>query len=128
MFRMSRTLLFLPLLLMAACHPAVESRERHIVHRGEPALLATSHGDTVYVAVSKSQSYPVEKLVAEDKVAELEALVASGGAIKAAAGTPVKVLADSSDEREIEFTEGPAKGRRGWVTWEFLRSPDRADR
>jgi hypothetical protein len=47
--------------------------------------------------------------------------------IEVKAGTPVKVLSEKVEKREVEVMEGPAAGKRGWVVHESLRPRGRGE-
>jgi len=114
--------------MCVACHEPVEDREHHVVHRGEMAKLTVKGGDSVYLAVERGDGYHVQEALSDKNTAKLEEMVSAGKAIKVAAGTMVKVLTDSYNERRVEVAEGPLAGKSGWVVWENLRSLDRTDR
>ena len=44
-----------------------------------------------------------------------------GMAVALEAGTKVKVLSESFNEREVEVIDGPRKGIKGWVPFEWLK-------
>ena len=108
------------LLLTAGCHPPLETKEHHIVHRGESARLTASVDGAVYVAAVKGATNEVVTAVNRKDAAGLEALEKSGQAFRVDSGTEVRVTGESFNERRIEVTDGPQKGRQGWVPFEWL--------
>ncbi|GEM_PF-6340588 len=111
-----------------SCHTPVEDLEHHVVHRGEMAKLTVKDGDNVYLMLDKKDAYHAEEALASKDLPRLDAMVASGKALKLPAGTLVKVLRDSYADRKVEVEEGPLAGKTGWVVWENLKSLDRTDR
>ena len=111
---------FLALLLTAGCHPPLETKEHHIVHKGESARLVNPGGETVWVSVAKGETHALAAAVSRKDTAGLEAMVQSGKAFPVESGTPVRVLGESFNERHVEVTDGPRKGRDGWAPFEWL--------
>ena len=112
--------LLIAVLLATGCHPPLETKEHHIVHKGETARLTIAGAEAVYVAVSKGETDAVVTAVNRKDAAGLEAMAQSGKAFRVEPGTPVRVIGESFNERRVEVTEGPLKGREGWVPFEWL--------
>lgn len=118
-----RTLYFVPLfaiLLTAGCHPPLETKEHHIVHKGEQARLADSGGSEVWLSVSKGQAHALVTAVNQHDASALEDMVRTGKAFAVESGTPVRVTDESFNERRVELAGGPQKGRQGWAPFEWL--------
>ena len=112
--------LLIAVLLAAGCHAPLETKEHHIVHKGEGARLTIAGAGEVYVATGKSETHALVTAVNRKDAAGLEAMAQSGKAFRAEPGTPVRVIGESFNERHVEVTEGPLKGREGWVPFEWL--------
>lgn len=108
-------------LMVAGCHAPLETKQKHIVHKGETARLVNAGEATVYVAFNKGGSDALVTAIEQKKQADIDALVNSGRAMVLETGTPVKVTAESFNEREVEIVEGPQKSKRGWVPFEWLK-------
>ena len=103
-----------------------ETRQSHVVHRGEVAVLSAAGASEIWLAADREQSYPVQAAIARRDDKFLKELGSRNAAFPVAVGTRVKVLAESSNKRRVEVLEGPQAGRSGWVVFEYLRVP-RAD-
>jgi len=100
-----------------------ETKANRILHKGEAAVLAAPAGGEVWLAVNKEDCYPIQAAVAEKREDYLKACADNQTAFPAAAGTRVKIVAESVSRRQVQILEGPMQGRTGWVEHEFLR-PD----
>lgn len=109
---------FVFFLIAAGCHPPLETKEHHIVHKGEAARLVGA--DAVYLSVAKGGTHQLVAAAGNKDSTALNEMVASGKALRAGPGTPVRVLGESFNERHVEVTDGPLKGRDGWVPFEWL--------
>jgi hypothetical protein len=111
-----------PLVLLApACHKPVETSANHVLHRGETGRLWSPSGGVIWLSTQKERSPDVVKAAASD--ASIRQMAASGLAFSVEVGTPVQVLSESYNERQVEILAGPLKGRTGWVPWEALKPP-----
>ncbi|MBI5281489.1 MAG: hypothetical protein HY858_07395 [Candidatus Solibacter usitatus] len=124
---MPTRLIVLILPLLWACHAPVETRQNHVVHRGEQAVLTAANGNA-FLALEREDCYHVQQAVSSRDKAWLETMEMQDKVLRVAAGTPVKVLQDSYNERKVEILEGPLAGKTGWVAWEFLSPPPPAGR
>lgn len=108
-------------LIAAGCHAPVETKQNHIVHKGEMARLLNAGQETVYMAAEKGGSDALVTAVDAQTQAGIDALVTAGRAVAVEAGTPVRVIGEAFNEREVEVAEGPQKSKRGWVPFEWLK-------
>ncbi len=123
----SFTIFLATMLLSAGCHRPLESNEKHYGHRGEQAILtAPGQAEAVFVAVQKENSQALERACSKNDSSALQHLVKAGKAFETRSGGTVKVTAESFNERQVEILEGPQRGQRGWVPFEWLRPPQRA--
>jgi hypothetical protein len=104
-----------------------ETKTSRILHKGDAAVLATPAGDQVWLANKKDDCYPIQAAVVEKNEAFLKACADNQTAFPVAAGTRVRILAESVSRRQVQILEGPLEGRTGWVEHEFLK-PDPAGR
>ena len=118
---------FLILPLLWACHTPVETRQNHVVHRGEQAVLKAGSG-AAFLALQHEDCYNVQQAISSRDHAWLETMEKQNKVLRVVAGTLVKVLQDSYNERQVEILDGPLAGRTGWVVWEFLSPPPPAGR
>lgn len=100
-----------------------ETKTSRILHKGDAALLAAPAGDQVWLANKKDDCYPIQKAVVEKNEEFLKACADNQTAFPVAAGTRVRILAESVSRRQVQILEGPLEGRTGWVEHEFLK-PD----
>ncbi|GIU78972.1 MAG: hypothetical protein KatS3mg005_2210 [Bryobacteraceae bacterium] len=104
-----------------------ETKTSRILHKGDAAVLATPAGDQVWLANKKDDCYPIQAAVVEKNEEFLKACADNQTAFPVAAGTRVRILAESVSRRQVQILEGPLEGRTGWVEHEFLK-PDPAGR
>lgn len=103
-----------------------ETRQNHVVHRGEVAEVVRSGGGQVWVAVRKDDSYPIQQAVTRGDDPFLRKEVESNSAFVVSAGEHVRVLGESANNRHVEILDGPNAGKQGWMEFEYLRpaAPD----
>ncbi len=122
---MRKTLLAVLSALIAfllGCHPPLETKEKHYVHPGEEAVLTgPSAQSKVFIALAKENTTAVERAVVHNDKSVLEDMLKGGKILEIENGTPVKVTAESSNERQVEIKDGPQRGRTGWVPFEWVR-------
>lgn len=116
-----RTLLFVTIALFAAGCSPVENKANHIFHAGESATLVTPGQIMGYAAATKADSDSLAHAVNTKNVDEIKKMVAAGRAIEVEPDTAVRIKSDSYNEREVEITAGHAKGKTGWVPFEWLK-------
>ena len=105
---------------LAACRPVVETANRHVAHRGEDAIVQKPGASEVFLGASRDQSHAIAEAVAAKDQNRLTEMVKTGQAIQVPAGTRVRVLEESFNERFVRVLEGPGQGREGWVPFEWL--------
>lgn len=118
-----RGMWILTVLALAGCHPPMETKARHFVHSGEPAILTVEGQQRAFMALAKEDAHLLAKAVDQKDAAGTRAMVKNGKALELENGTAVKVLSESYNERKIEVTDGPERGRTGWVPFEWLKPP-----
>ncbi len=104
-----------------------ESKASRILHKGDAAVLVTPVGEQVWLARNKEDCYQIQAAVVERKEDFLKACADNQTAFPAAAGTRVRILAESVSRRQVRIVEGPLEGQTGWVEHEFLQ-PDPSPR
>lgn len=107
-------------LLTAACAP-VENKQNHIFHAGDQARLVITGQASGYAAVAKPDSDVLAHALNTRNADDLASLVSSGRAIQVESGTPVRIIAESFNERQVEIADGPHKGKKGWLPFEWLK-------
>jgi plastocyanin len=65
--------------------------------------------------------------VAFVKAAQEEVVKLEPDGIEVTVGTPVKVIREKVEKREVEVMEGPNAGKRGWLLHENLRPRARGE-
>jgi maltose-binding protein MalE len=113
--------LVIPLLFAAGCGTPVETPEKRIVHKGEPARLHHGKAEKVVLAVAHEDAHALAAAVDDQRQSEIDSMVSAGKAFEADAGTPVTVVSESYNERRVEVMDGPHKGKSGWVPFEWLK-------
>ncbi len=113
--------LFIPFLFSTGCHSPVETAENHIVHQGESARLHNGGEPQVLLAVAHEDAHALAEAVDNRRQPDIDNLVFDGKAFATDSGTPVRVVAESFNERRVEVKDGPHKGRTGWVPFEWLK-------
>ena len=110
------------------CHPPLETKEKHYVHAGEQAVLsgAGQPQHTTFVAVAKENAHALARAVGQKDTVTLEKMVKDGAVLEIENGTPVKVTAESFNERQVQILDGLQRGRTGWVPFEWLSPPQKA--
>jgi hypothetical protein len=108
-------------LLLCGCNPVAETREKHIVNTGEEAWLVHGGDLNLPVALSKSDAYAVAAAFDGHDQAKLQPMREQGKLVEVIAGTRVKVIGGSNNERHIRILNGPEANRTGWVPFEWLR-------
>lgn len=97
--------------------------QSHVIRGGETAILTADGTDQIWVAVTKDDSYTLQKaMVAKDETA-LSGFAAREAAFPVASGTRVRVMGQITEHRRVEVLDGPAAGRAGWVESEYLQVP-----
>ncbi|MEJ5368985.1 MAG: hypothetical protein WHT08_11740 [Bryobacteraceae bacterium] len=105
-----------------------ETQTVRILHKGDYATLAAPSGEEVWLAHRKDDCYPIQAAMTEGRQDYLKACADNQTAFPVAAGTRVKILAESVSRRQVQILEGPLEGRTGWVEHEFLQPEPRARR
>lgn len=105
-----------------------ETETVRILHKGDFALLAAPSGQEVWLAHRRDDCYLIQAAMAEDNRDSLKAWADNQTAFPAAAGTRVRILAESVSRRQVQILEGPLEGRTGWVEHEFLQPEPRRRR
>ena len=108
---------------LSACHPAMETKEHHYIHKGEHAVLSVAGHDHAYLAVTKTEATAMAHAVEKRDATRLRRLIDEGKVVEVANGTRVDVTGESFNEREVKITEGTLAGRTGWVVLEWLQVP-----
>mgnify|MGYP001068239227 CR=1 FL=1 len=103
-----------------------ETKTSRILRKGDHAVLVTPQGQDVWLANRKDDCYPIQKAVVDRDESYLKACADNQTAFPVAAGTRVRVLAESVSRRQVQILEGPLEGRTGWVEHEFLAPDPRA--
>ena len=109
-------------LLIVGCRSVRETPDKHIVHVGEAATLEHKADEWVYAAVSKDSVHLLAEALESSNQTQVDELVAAGRVLRLAAHTPVHVLQESFNERQVRIEEGPSAGARVWVPFEWLKS------
>jgi hypothetical protein len=102
-----------------------DTAERHVVHKGEVAVLIPLGSAQVWLAHDKRHCYSLQVSMTNNDTAALKNSEARGESFPVPTGAQVKVVDESVSARKIEFVDGPLAGRSGWVEFEYLR-PRRA--
>jgi hypothetical protein len=119
--RRFRLLALMPVLLLLSCGHYQETRETHIVHSGEPAVLVHPTRSAACGAVSHHDVHLLARAMDGGDEAAVRRLIADGKAIEIAANTRVQVRRESYNERQIVIEEGTHAGKLVWVPFEWLR-------
>lgn len=98
-----------------------DTPQRHIVHKGETAVLAAAGRGPVWLARDKRQCYPLQVAMTRNDTAALKEIEQRGESFAVSSGTQVRVTAESVSARQVEILDGPAAGQSGWVEFEYLR-------
>lgn len=114
-------LLILAALAAVGCHGPLETKQHHIVHTGEAAKLTGVGGASAYIAVAHGDNDALVTAVDTHSQSNIDQMVRTGKALKLESGTAVKIVGESFNERRIEITGGPQKGKTGWVPFEWLQ-------
>ncbi len=104
-----------------------ETNYAHMLHTGETGVVASTVGDTVWLARDQKNTYSVNVAMAQKDVASLQGSAASGAAFAVPVGTVVKVTDEAESRRRVEVTEGPLAGKQGWVEFEYVRPRQRGE-
>jgi hypothetical protein len=106
--------------LFYGCKHFEETPATHVVHQGETAFLESHGAAELYLAVNKDSVHKLAKAWEEQNRTVLSDMHARGEIFVIAAGTKVKVTAESFNERKVIIEEGPASGRTGWLPFDWL--------
>lgn len=98
-----------------------DSPERHIVHKGETAVLTAPAGGNIWLARDKRHCYSLQKAMTAKDTAALENSEAREESFQVPPGTQVKIIGESVSARHVEILDGPQSGKAGWVEFEYLR-------
>ena len=107
--------------LAAGCGHFAETRETHIVHSGEDAVVVHPAHELVCGALRQADVHALARAFDGGDEAAVKNLVAAGKAIELARNTRVHVMRESYNEREIRVQEGTHTGKVVWVPFEWLR-------
>lgn len=118
---MLRILLAAAALLFCCGCTRLETREDHIVHRGETAVLVHHDWKTVPVAMDKADAHAMAN--AAESAHGAVKLAGSGQLLLVPAGARVRIVSESYNEREVRIEDGEYAGRTGWVPYEWLKPP-----
>jgi hypothetical protein len=75
----------------------------------------------VVLAVAHQDAHALAAAVGNEQQSDIDKMVAAGKAFEVDAGTPVTVVGESYNERQVEVMDGPHKGQTGWVPFEWLK-------
>jgi hypothetical protein len=98
-----------------------DTAERHIVHRGEVAVLTAQGSTEVWLASDKRHCYSLQVAMTNKDAAALRNAETRGEAFAVRAGTQVRIVGESVSARQVEIADGALKGKIGWVEFEYLR-------
>jgi hypothetical protein len=107
--------------LLSACNMRKETTADHVVHRGELAVLTVAGQEHVYIALAQADAHPLAAAIEANDASKLKALTDSGKVLSLPAPTPVRVLQEAYNERQVEIAVGPDEGKIGWVPYEWLK-------
>ena len=113
----------IPILTLAGCHTQLETKAKHVVHSGEQALLIESGRQVALAAVAKGDAHALARAEETRDQAVIDKMLKEGKALEIKNGTPVKVVSESFNERQVQLLGGPLAGKSAWVPFEWLK-PD----
>lgn len=94
---------------------------------GQVALLATSTGQPVWVALERGETYRLQQAMTSGDQAVLDEANHRKSAFPVEPRARVRVVRMQTSKREVEILDGPHAGMRGWVEFDLLQ-PERAPR
>jgi hypothetical protein len=98
-----------------------ETKQSHVVHPGETAVVQTGGAPVVYVASTPELAYDLLAAAARGERAVIDKALAGNTAFALEGGAQVKITGESESKRRIVVTSGPNTGKTGWVEFESLR-------